>query len=138
MKTSHIYCLNCITWIESSLISALIIIKLLNILSGIQCSSCKQPCPYYESSNLQDLNTISADRTLGSIRCSAAAYKSAGSFKKNARLYTSCIHPGHYSPEKTVNASWIYVHLPNCISCRVSLNIYTIKCLRTGKGYHYG
>ena len=66
-------------------------IKLLNIISGIQSSSCKQPCPYCDCSNLQLLDSIAEDRTLGSIRCSASAFESAGSVKKNAMFYASCI-----------------------------------------------
>ena len=48
---------------------------------------------------MQNLNTISANSTIGSIICSAAAYKSACSVKKYARLYTSCIHPPLFTGE---------------------------------------
>ena len=68
-------------------------IKLLNIITGIQSSACKQPCPYCCTGNLQNLTEISEERTLGSIRCSASAYKAAGSVKKYAKLYSSCINP---------------------------------------------
>ena len=68
-------------------------IKLLNIITGIQSSACKQPCPYCSTGNLQNLNEIAEERTLGSIRCSASAYETAGSVKKYAKLYSSCINP---------------------------------------------
>ena len=55
-------------------------VKLINIIIGIQSCASKQPCPYYETNN--KFNILAEYRTLGSIRHSASAFKSAGSLKK--------------------------------------------------------
>ncbi|CAL4067310.1 unnamed protein product, partial [Meganyctiphanes norvegica] len=67
-------------------------VKLINIIVGIQSCSSKHPCPYCETNNLENVDTFTEDRTLGSIRHSASAYKSAGSNKKVAQHYTNCIN----------------------------------------------
>ena len=67
-------------------------IKLINIITGIQSSSSKHPCPYCNSSNIKDFDTASNYRTIGSNKQSALAFETAGSVKKDAKLYTNCIN----------------------------------------------
>ena len=67
-------------------------IKLINIISGIQSCSAKHPCPYCETGNLVESNENIEHRTIGSVRCSAVAYKDAGSILINAKNYKNCIN----------------------------------------------
>ena len=67
-------------------------VKLINIICGIQSCAATHPCPYCNSNDIKNFESIAEHRTIGSIKQSALAFHSAGSVKKDAKLYINCIN----------------------------------------------